>query len=42
MDINDNIVIKDEEIFDGVCDLCLKDFSSYDMDKLNRISRFSH
>ena len=30
MDINENIVIKEEEIFDGVCDLCLKDISSYE------------
>ena len=30
MDINDNIVIEDEEVFDGSCDLCWKQFSSYD------------
>ena len=30
MDLNDNIIIKEEELFDGSCDLCLKDFPSYE------------
>ena len=38
MDINENIVIKEEEIFDGVCDLCLKDISSYEKLKEHKSS----
>ena len=27
MDVNDNIVMKEEEVFDGSCDFCLEEFS---------------
>ena len=30
LSFSENIVLKEEEIFDGVCDLCLKDISSYE------------
>ena len=36
MEINENIVIKEEEVFDGSCDLCLKDFPSYDALKTHK------
>ena len=41
MDMNDNIVIKEEEVFDGdgSCDLCMKDFPSYDELKKHKKTR---
>ena len=30
MDINENIFYQREGTYDGICDLCLKDFPSYD------------
>ena len=36
MDINDNIVIKEDKVFNGSCDLCMEEFSSYDKLKIHK------
>ena len=36
MDINDNIVIKEDKVFNGSFDLCLEEFSSYDKLKIHK------